>query len=371
MKKIHLIRPNFSILEETYVLDAMRNGWEDNYDNYRLRFEKEFPAFHDRKFGLFVPHATEAIHLALMTLGIGKDDEVIVPEMTWIASASPIVQCGAIPVFADICKDDWCLDPKSVVRNINPKTKAIIVVDLYGNVAKMDQLEQISKETEIPLIEDAAQAFGAKFKGRRTGNFGTMSVFSFHQSKTLTTGEGGMLLLDDEDLYQKANFLRSHGKSKKKMYFNEKCAWKMLGSNFQAAIGCAQLERHEELIEKKQEIFSYYQENLKDLPDIQMNLENEDVSNGYWLPSIVFPTLAKEEAIDHFSKLEIQTRPFFYPLSSLPAFDPITTWEKNRFPKKNPVAYDLSRRGINLPAPTNITLNEIDRICEEIKKLWK
>ena len=195
------------------VEDAMRNGWHENPYDYVETFQKEFAEFHDRKFGIMTSNCTSAIHLILTALGIKSGDEVIVPECTWIATAAPVTYLNATPVFCDIHSENWCLDPSSVERQISSRTKAIIAVDLYGNMPQMDELNELSNEKGIPLIEDAAEALGSKYKGKKAGKFGTASVFSFHRTKTITTGEGGMLLLDDQDLYKRCMILRDHGRN--------------------------------------------------------------------------------------------------------------------------------------------------------------
>src|SRR3989344_4307571 len=210
--EIRMSDPWITAHERRVVADMMKNGWK-SYE-YVEKFQKEFAAYHGRKYGIMTPNCTTAIHLLLLALGIKDGDEVILPECTWTGSSAPVTYVRALPVLCDIEASTWCLDPKSVERRITPKTKAIIAVDLFGNMPDMEALEKIAKQHKLFLIEDAAEALGTVYKGKKAGKFGIGSVFSFHRTKTLTTWEGGMLLLDDKKIYERAMFLRDHGRHK-------------------------------------------------------------------------------------------------------------------------------------------------------------
>ena len=212
METIHMAGPWITDLEIKTVEEAMRNGWYENPYWYCEELQREFAAYHNRKYALMTPNCTSAIHLLLSALGVEAGDEVIVPECTWIATAAPISQLRAIPVFCDIERESWCLDPDSVERSITPRTKAIIAVDLFGNMPDMNRLQAIADRHRVSLIEDAAEAVGSSLDGRKAGQFGVGSVFSFHRTKTMTTGEGGMLLLDDDRLFERCTILRDHGR---------------------------------------------------------------------------------------------------------------------------------------------------------------
>ena len=361
--------PWITDLEINTVMDAMNNWYEKAY-YYVEKFQDEFSKYHDRKYGVMTNSCTTSIHLLLRALDIKQGDEVIIPDMTWIASAAPISYVGAKPILADVNPENWCLDPESVEKRITKKTKAIIVVDLYGNMPNMDYLSEIAEKHNIHLIEDSAEALGSKYKETKAGKFGVGSVFSFHRTKTLTTGEGGMLILDDEKLYDRAMKLRDHGKSKTKMYYNDEIGYKYVPSNIQAALGYAQLQRLNELINKKREILRMYKEKLSDIKDLQFNLENSDVFNGAWTTAVVFGKshkMTKEEFIERMNKLGLLARPFFYPLSSLPAYPKYNKKGK----KLNPFSYDISSRGVDLSSALNIKEKEIDEICDGIKKILK
>ena len=368
MKQLFMAGPWITEHEIEVVTDAMRNGWYENAYHYVETFQKEFAAYHGRKYGIMTPNCTTAIHLLLTGLGISDGDEVIVPECTWIATAAPIRYLRATPVFCDIEAENWCLDPESVRRSITPKTKAIMAVDLYGNMPLMDELRAIADEHGIPLVEDAAEALGSVYKGTRAGKFGVGSVFSFHRTKTITTGEGGMLLLDDDKLYERCMFLRDHGRAPGIAYFNTEVTYKYMPFNLQAALGYAQFQRIEELVGKKRELLAAYKERLKDIDDLQFNNEPDYVVNGAWTTALVFGTshgLTKAEVMRGIEERGMPSRPFFYPLSSLPAFP----GAKEKYQSRNRTAYDISDRGINLSCAMNLTDEQIDAQCNAIREI--
>jgi perosamine synthetase len=349
------------------VEDCMRNGWY-NYD-YVEKFQKEFAAYHGRKYGIMTPNCTMAIHLVLTALGIREGDEVIVPECTWIASAAPITYLRATPVFCDIEPVNWCMDPQSLEKAITPKTKAIIPVDLFGNMPYMDEILEIARRRGLIVLEDSAEALGSSYKGTRAGKFGVASVFSFHRTKTLATGEGGMLLLDDDALFERCMFLRDHGrKPGGRQYYCYEVTYKYMPFNLQAAMGYAQFQRIEELVGRKRWILEKYREHLADVPDLQMNAEPAGGVNGAWITGLVFGKshhMTKAAAMDKLAKLDLPSRPFFYPLSSLPAYEGFEA----RYRPRNPCAYDIADRGINLPGAMNITEEQIERYCLGLKSI--
>src|SRR5688572_16563439 len=227
MQRIPVSGPWITQKEVDYVADAAANGWYQNANSYHQRFEKAFAEYLGVRYTMALPSCTSAIHLSLLALGVGPGDEVIVPDATWIASAAPITYVGATPVFADIDERTWCLSAESFEACITPATKAVISVALYGNMPDMDAIKDVAQRHGIPIVEDAAEAIGSEYKGRKAGSFGHASVFSFHGSKTLTTGEGGMLLTDEAGLFERAQVLRDHGrKPGDKMFFNHEVAYK-------------------------------------------------------------------------------------------------------------------------------------------------
>jgi len=369
MKPIYMAGPSITEHEIAVVEDAMRNGWYEKPYYYVETFQKEFAEYHGRKYALMTPNCTTAIHLLLTALGVGEGDEVIVPECTWIATAAPINYLRATPVFCDIEPVNWCLDPESLERSITRKTKAIIAVDLFGNMPLMDDVVDIANRHGVYLIEDSAEALGSLYKGTRAGKFGVGSVFSFHRTKTLVTGEGGMLLLDDDDLYKRCTVLRDHGRRPGgPTYYNYEVAYKYMPFNLQAALGYAQFQRLDELVSMKRAIWHRYQERLADVENIQLNAEPEGVINSVWITALVFGKshkLTKFDAMTELEKLGLPSRPFFYPLSSLPAYPGYA----DEYRARNPNSYDISERGINLPGALNLTEGQIDVFCDGIKKI--
>lgn len=369
MDPIYMAGPWITEHEIKVVEDAMRNGWYEHAYDYCETFQREFARYHDRKYALMTPNCTSAIHLLLAGLGIKDGDEVIVPDCTWIATAAPISYQRAKPVFCDIDPAHWCLDPQSVKKNITARTKAVIVVDLFGNMPDMEALTAICRRHNLYLIEDAAEALGSIYNGIKAGKFGTGSVFSFHRTKTITTGEGGMLLLDDDALYERCKFLRDHGRVEGIAYYNSEVAFKYMPFNVQAALGYAQFQRLHELVEKKREFLHSYKDKLRDIGDLQFNDEREGIYNSAWITGLVFGKshrMTKKDAMEKLEKLGAPSRPFFYPLSSLPAYPEC---DEKEYQLKNPVAYDVSSRGINLPGALNLTEAQIERVCYAIKKI--
>ncbi|MGF1610061.1 MAG: DegT/DnrJ/EryC1/StrS family aminotransferase [Kiloniellales bacterium] len=365
---IHMAGPWITEHEEKIVLDALRNGWYgDRAYWYVETFEREFAAWHGRTHALMTPNCTTAIHLLLAGLDIGEGYEVIVPECTWIATAAPITYQRATTVFADIDPIHWCLTPQSIEARISPRTKAVIVVDLFGNMPDWDGICAVSERHGITVIEDSAEALGSTYKGMRAGKFGVGSVFSFHRTKTLTTGEGGMLLLDDKALFERCKFLRDHGRAPG-TYFNTEVTFKYMPFNLQAALGYAQFQRIDELVERKRWIFRQFAERLADIPDLLLNPEPAEVRNGYWTTALVFGHshgLTKEKAMGRLEAMGLPVRPFFYPLSALPAYP-----EHNESGRQaNPVSYDVSARGINVPCALSLTEEQIDTYCGGLRRL--
>jgi len=360
--RIPINKPSITKEEESYVMDSIINGWGENCYQYIYKFEEEFARYNNVKHAIATSSCTGAIHLALLALGVTVGDEVIVPEISWIATVEPVLYCNAKPVFADVSKHNWCIDPVSIRNKITSKTKAIIVVHLYGNMTEMDEIMKISSEFGIPIVEDAAEALGSTFDGKKAGSIGTFGLFSFHGTKTMTTGEGGCVITNDNTLAHKIRVLNDHGRNSKdpehKMFWMRDYGYKYKMSNLQAALGFSQIKRISELVVKKREIFHYYHQHLNQLK-IQMNVEQSNVYNSYWLPTIVFQYegFQRDEFFKECYTKNIDSRPFFYPLSSLPMF-------KSR--KENINAYDLYSKGINLPSFHDITFNELDRVIELI-----
>ncbi|MFH1657168.1 MAG: DegT/DnrJ/EryC1/StrS family aminotransferase [bacterium] len=363
-KLIPVTGPSITRKEINYVVRATKDGWNENCFKYIKLFEEEFSHYVGRKYALATSSCTGALHLSYLSLGLKKGDEVIVPNITWVATVEPLCYIGAKLIFVDIEPDTWCIDPSKIEEKITKKTKAIVVVDLYGHVAEMNSIIKIAKKHNLKIIEDAAEAVGSEYYGKMAGSFGDISCFSFHGSKTIVTGEGGILLTDDKNIIGKARYFNDHCKDPKKVFWNLEIGYKYKMSNFQAACGLAQLERVAELVAKKRKIFSWYQKKLLNIPGLQLNTERPQTKNSYWMVTVVFDkkyNINKEKIVKDFkSKYNIQIRPFFYPLSILPAI---------KRGADTPTAFDISSRGINLPCGQNITEKQVDCICEILLKI--
>lgn len=361
--RIHYTKPSISELEVSYATDAARNGWGERCYEYITRFEKAFSEHLGVRHAIATSSCTGALHMGLAALGVGPGDEVILADTNWIASVAPVVHLGATPVFVDILADSWCVDPARVEAAITPRTRAIIAVHLYGNLCDMDTLLAIGARHGIPVIEDAAEAIGSVWHGRRAGSMGAFGTFSFHGTKTLTTGEGGMFVTNDDTLYEQVLTLSNHGRARgqTRQFWPDMVGFKYKMSNIQAAIGCAQMERIDELIAGKRRVFEAYRSALSDLPGITMNPEPEGTRNGYWMPTVVFDaaTGVKREALQSaFAAQRIDARVFFWPLSSLPPFSPMQT---------NTRAYELPERALNLPSYHDMTTEDIARVVAIIR----
>lgn len=362
--RIHYTKPSITELEVRYATDAAANGWGEKCYEYINRFEEALKAHLGVKYAIATSSCTGALHMSMAALGIGPGDEVIMADTNWIATAAPIVHLGAKPVFVDILPDSWCLDPGLVEQAITPRTKAIVAVHLYGNLCEMDKLLAIGEKHGIPVIEDAAEAIGSIYHGKRAGSMGKSGTFSFHGTKTLTTGEGGAFVTNDSGFYEHVLTLSNHGRARGqiKQFWPDMVGFKYKMSNIQAAIGCAQLERIDELTRRKHEIFSYYRDHLAILPGLTMNPEPSDTVNGAWMPTVVFDAetgVTRESLQAAFAGENIDARVFFHPLSSLPMFEQLL---------QNFHAWDIPGRAINLPSFHDITLAEQERVVDVIRR---
>ena len=362
LSRIHYAKPSITDLEVKYASDAAANGWGVNCYDYIIRFRDLLKSYLNVPYVIPTSSCTGALHMALAALDVGPGDEVIVPDITWIASVSPISYLRATPVFVDVLEDSWCVDPQAIRNSITNKTKAIIVVHVYGNVCDMDEIMAIANEYDLPVIEDAAEGLGSLYKGRKAGSIGDMSVFSFHGTKTVTTGEGGALIVQSKDLYEKLLVLESHGRDPKvsKQFWCEKIGYKYKMSNLEAAVGTAQLERIEQLIARKREIFLEYKQLLGGRPEIHLNPEPDGVVNSYWMGTVIFDKSVgfdRDELLKDMERANIDARVFFYPVSMMTPFE-----DK----PQNKVSYSLYSRGINLPSYHDITSDEIRRVCDVI-----
>ncbi|MEZ4444202.1 MAG: DegT/DnrJ/EryC1/StrS family aminotransferase [Polyangiaceae bacterium] len=368
MLTIPVAGPSITEREKSYVAQAIEQAWYADANVFHARFEAAFAAKVESAEAIALPSCTSALHLALAALGVGPGAEVIVPELTWIASAAPINYVGARPVFADVDRDSWCLDVASVDKLITPRTSAIIAVDLYGAMPDYDALRRLASRRGIALIEDAAEAVGSSYRGRPAGSLGSVGVFSFHGSKTMTTGEGGMLVTNDRALAARVRMLRDHGRADGDVpFFNRRVAFKYKMSALQAALGLAQLERLDELVAQKQTIFGWYREELDGVAGVTLNEARDPVVSSYWMTT----ALLSEGSGDKVSLARwletrgIDSRPMFHPLSSLPAYRNSPAARAGR--DNNRVSYDLSPRGVNLPSALCLTRGDVARVGEALR----
>lgn len=363
--RIPYTKPSITQREIEYATDAAAHGWGERCYEYIGRFEQAFREHLGADFAVATSSCTGALHLGMAGLGIGPGDEVILADSNWIASAAPIVHLGATPVFVDILPDTWCLDPGQLEAAISPRTKAILAVHLYGNLCELDELLALGRRHGIPVIEDAAEAIGSVYRGRRAGSMGAFGAFSFHGTKTLSTGEGGMFVTSDPALYERVLTLSNHGRARgeKRQFWPERVGHKYKMSNLQAALGCAQVERVEELVARKQEIFETYRARLGDLPGLSMNGERPGTRLGAWMPTLVFSPetgITRERLQAAFAADNIDARVFFWPLSSLSMFEP-------RPGNRN--AWSIPERAINLPSFHDMTEAQMDRVVGLVRNL--
>lgn len=369
MERIPVAGPWITQREIDYVTDAVSTCWYGEANKYHAKFEAAFAEYIGVRYAVSLPSCTSAIHLSLAAVDAGPGDEVIVPDVTWIASAAPISYVGATPVFADIDGDSWCLSPDSFEECITERTKAVIVVDLYGSMPEMERIRDIAKQHGIAVIEDAAEAFGSKVGERMAGSLGDTGVFSFHGSKTMTTGEGGMLVTDRDDLFERICFLRDHGRVPGDVsFFNREVAFKYKMSSMQAALGLAQVERADELVGRKREIFGWYEDALAEIPGVSLNATLPGTTNSYWMSTIVLDEslgLSKVEFGRRLASRGVDTRPFFHPLSSIPAYEDCKEAEKARL--RNVASYRLSPSGVNLPCGLSLTHSQASFVSDQVR----
>lgn len=357
--------PSITNKEIEYIMDAAINGWNHKHSDYIKKFENAFAEYIGVKYALATSSCTGALHLALAGMGVGVGDEVIIPETSWIATASAVTYVGAIPVFVDIDEDTWVMDAKKIEKLITNKTKVIIPVHLYGNPVDMEPLLELARNYGLKVLEDAAPSIGALYNNKKTGSFGDAAAVSFQGAKALVTGEGGMFVTNDEDLYNRVKLLWDHGRDPVNPLSSIKeIGYKYKMSNIQAALGLAQIERVEEIVEKKRTIFNWYYERLKNIKTLKMNYEKPGTRNIYWMTSIILDnsiSITRDDFIEKMKERNIDTRPFFSPISSFPMFKSMKAI--------NPVAYNVPLRGINLPSGHNLMEEEIDYVCENIKDI--
>lgn len=363
-KKILVAEPFLGKEELNNIKKAIVSGWISSKGEFIEKFESEFAKYIGVKYAVSTMNGTAALHLALAALGLKKKDEVIVPDLTYIATANAVLYTGAKPIFVDVEKDTWCVNPIAVEKAVTARTKAIIPVHLYGHPADMDAILRISRKHGLYVIEDAAEAHGAEYQKRKVGSLGDAGAFSFYANKIITTGEGGIITTNNKKLADNLKMLRNQGNSFSKRYWHEVVGYNYRMTNLQAAVGVAQLKKIDFLIDKKRKIFDWYRENLEELNGVlSLNQEKKFAKNVYWMTSIVLnDDSLKDKLMDYLDKKSIETRPFFYPVDELPPY------KKNKI--NNPISDFLAKRGINLPSGTRLEKKDVDYICRQIKSFF-
>jgi perosamine synthetase len=364
--KISIAYPIFNGNEKKYLNDCIDTGWISSKGEYIEKFETKFASMVGSKFALSCSNGTVSLHLALLALGIEEGDEVIMPDLTYIATANAVIYCNAKPVFVDVDKDTWNIDPLSIERAITKKTKAIIVVHLYGNPVDMKAVMKIASRHKLYVIEDAAEAHGAEFGGKKVGNIGDIGSFSFYGNKIITTGEGGMVTMNDTRIFDKVKLLKGQGVDPKKSYWHVVVGYNYRMTNIEAAIGLAQLEKFTWHFKQRKRIHELYKKSFEKYSDLFV-MQKDQVGgiNAYWMNSIILHPSVKISRDDLILKLAedgIETRPVFYPMHVMPPYK-----QNDKFPNSTYIA----QNGISLPTHAKLSKNDIEYIVAKIVEYCK
>jgi perosamine synthetase len=358
-RKFNIAQPTFLGNEKKYLLDTIESGWISSIGKYIERFEHDFARYHGMKHAVATHNGTIALHLALAALGIGKDDEVIVPDLTFIATSNSVRYCNAVPVLTDVNPDDWNISPAEILKKITPATRAIIPVHLYGNPALMDEIMQIANDHCLRVIEDCAEAPGALYNGRKVGTFGDISCFSFFGNKVITTGEGGMCMTNNDELAERMRILRDHGMNRLQKYKYDHLGFNYRMTNMQAAVGLAQLEQLDDLLEARDRIYMAYKTAFAEQQRFVIQ-ETHGQRNVNWVFSLRIAgiTETQRDAIMQMLKEQmIDTRPVFYPIHTMPFYSDL-----KYCPSLNHNTIAISREGICLPTYVGLTEEDINYI---------
>lgn len=360
---VPLYRPSLKGNEARYVLECVETSWISARGRFVGEFERQFAARSDVRHALAACNGTAALHLAVAGLGIGPGDEVIVPTLTYVASANAIIYAGAVPVFADCDARTWQIDPARIAECITPKTKAIMVVHIYGQMCDMDPILDLARRHKLLVIEDCAEAFGSSYRGRPAGSFGDISAFSFFGNKTITTGEGGMVVSNDDDLIDRCRRLRGQGLATGREYWHDLIGYNYRMSNVAAAIGLAQLERADELLSAKRALAERYFQRLSHLP-LDFHREEKDTVHSYWMVSALARNEGERDRLRaHLAKAGVETRPVFHPVHTMGLHE-------NRL-KGRTVAAELAARGLNLPSWPDIDDDAFELVCRSVAEFYR
>ena len=360
--KYAVYQPSLTGNEKKYVNECLDSTWISSKGHFISDFENAFANYIGIKYAIGVCNGTVAIQLAASALGLSEDDEVIVPSFTYIASANPFQHIGCKVVFCDSLKTTWQMDYNDIKRKITPKTKAIVVVHLYGHPCDMDEITKIAKEHNLFVIEDCAEAIGSEYKGQKVGSFGDIACFSFFGNKTITCGEGGMVLCNDKILAERVNHLKGQGVVSYREYWHDVPAYNYRMTNIQAAIGLAQFEQIEKFIEKKIKIANWYEEELKGTP-LEFHKPVGNVKHSHWMVSFLTKSEEERKELREYLKQNgVETRPTFPCIHQMPAY--------NQRYLRLPIAEEISSRGINLPSYPALEKEDVQNICQVIKEFY-
>ncbi|MDC0446224.1 DegT/DnrJ/EryC1/StrS family aminotransferase [Candidatus Pelagibacter sp.] len=368
MNKIPISRPNLGKLEKSNSFDAINSSWISSSGSYVKKFENQFSKFNGTKFSISVSNGSVALILALKALKISRGDEVIVPDLTFVASINSIIHAGATPVIANVNLSNWTLDEKDIEKKISSKTKAIIIVHLYGSVANIKKIQKIAKKKKIKIIEDSAEAHGAKYRDKNVGNFSDISCFSFFANKIFSTGEGGICATNNKKLYDRLMLLRNQGLSQKIKYFPIDVGFNFRMTNIQAAIGCAQISRHKEILRDRERIKKNYDKFLFQIKDkiiLQKPFQNSHDVN--WIYTIIIKNIDIIKLQKYLDIKKIETRPIFFPLSKNKIFKKY--YKKQIKPSQN--SSFIHKFGISLPTFFGLKKKQIKYICDQIINFTK
>ena len=361
---IPVANPYIGDIEKKYLFKALEKGEISSQGSFVGELEERFADYCNTSNAILVSNGTVAIHLALVAMGIKENDEVIVPAFTFISTANAVKHAGAEPIFVDVDPNSWTIDPKKIQDKVTEKTKCIIPVHVYGHPAKMDEINDIASKNSLIVIEDAAEAHGALFKGKKVGGIGNAATFSFFANKIITTGEGGAITTNDDKLAAKIKILRDHGKTPGNSYWHEVLGYNYRLTNLQAALGLAQLKRIEDIMSKKSHINELYNKGFKDLP-ISFQPNADWAKSVTWLVTILLDNnspITSQELRNQLKKKRIDSRPLFVPLPKLPVYD----YCNDKFP----TAKDLNSRGLNLPSGPNISSDDIEYVIESVREIF-
>jgi len=371
MNTIPVNEPRLDGNEKKYLNECIETGWISSEGPFVKQFEQQFAARVGRKYGIAVSNGSAALDAAVAALEIGKEDEVILPTFTIISCAAAIVRAGAVPVLVDCHPHTWNMNVDQIEAKITPRTKAIMVVHIYGLPVDIEPVLNLAEKYGVQIIEDAAEMHGQTYKARPCGSFGTLSTFSFYPNKHITTGEGGMIVTDDEQLAERCYSLRNLCFQPQNRFVHEELGWNFRLSNLQAALGVAQLERLDEFVERKRHIGQLYTKLLSDIPGLQLPLPQTNyATNIYWVYGIVLnddlPFDAKE-AMRRLGEQKIGTRPFFWPMHEQPVFQKMGLFKDELYP----VAEKIARRGFYLPSGLALIEEQVKRVVQAVVEVLK